>query len=152
MRIGPYEIVSRIGAGGMGEVYRAHDTRVGRDVAIKIPKEQVSERFRREARAVAALNHPNICNLYDIGPEYLVMELIEGSPPKGPLPAKEVLRIARQIIAALDVAHEKGIVHRDLKPDNIRIRPDGTVKILDFRLAMMAPPSGGAQMPFRREQ
>jgi serine/threonine protein kinase len=143
MRVGPYEILSRIGAGGMGEVYRARDPRVGRDVAIKIPNEQVSERFRREARAVATLNHPNICQLYDVGPEYLDMELIPGNSPKGPLPVREVLHIARQFAAALDAAHENGIVHRDLKPGNIRIKPDGTVKVLNFGLAMVAPSSGG---------
>ena len=138
MQVGPYEIVSLIGAGGMGEVYRARDPRVGREVAIKVPAEQFSERFRREARAVAALNHPNICHLYDVGPDYLVMELITGNSPKGPLPLKEVLRIARQIADALEAAHEKGIVHRDLKPGNIRIKPDGTVKVLDFGLAIVA--------------
>jgi serine/threonine protein kinase len=86
-RLGPYEIRALVGAGGMGEVYRAHDTRLGRDVAIKISAQQFSERFEREARAVAALNHPNICQLYDVGPNYLVMELVEGEPPRGPLPA-----------------------------------------------------------------
>jgi serine/threonine-protein kinase len=138
MHVGPYEIVSQIGVGGMGEVYRARDPRVERDVAIKVPAEQFSERFRREARAVASLNHPNICHLYDVGPNYLVMELITGNSPKGPLPLKEVLRIARQIADALEAAHEKGIVHRDLKPGNIRIKPDGTVKVLDFGLAIVA--------------
>src|SRR5579872_4483183 len=108
-RLGPYEIVSRIGAGGMGEVYRARDTRIGRDVAIKISAERFSDRFAREARTVAALNHPNICTVYDVGPDYLVMEYIEGESPKGPLPLEEALRIARQIGDALQAAHEKGI-------------------------------------------
>ncbi len=139
-RLGPYEILAPIGAGGMGEVYRARDSRLNREVAIKVSKEQFSERFEREARAVAALNHPNICHLYDIvtsldGPGYLVMELIEGESPKGPLPPGEVIRIADQLASALEAAHEKGIVHRDLKPANIKITPDGTVKVLDFGLA-----------------
>jgi Tol biopolymer transport system component len=119
----------------MGEVYRAHDPRLGRDVAIKVCAERFNERFEREARAVAALNHPNICQLYDIGPDYLVMELIEGDAPKGPMPVDEALGYARQIASALEAAHEKGIVHRDLKPANLKIKPDGTVKVLDFGLA-----------------
>ena len=138
-RLGPYEILAALGAGGMGEVYRARDPRVGRDVAIKVSKDQFSERFEREARAVAALNHPNICHLYDVGPNYLVMELVEGESPKGPLPLEEGLRLGRQIAAALEAAHEKGIVHRDLKPGNIKITPDGTVKVLDFGLAKLPP-------------
>src|SRR5271169_3270553 len=139
-RLGPYEILAPIGAGGMGEVYRARDTRLGRDVAIKVSKEQFSERFEREARAVAALNHPNLCHLYDVGPNYLVMELIEGPTlgeriSLGAIPLEESLQIARQIADALEAAHEKGIVHRDLKPGNIKIKPDGTMKVLDFGLA-----------------
>jgi eukaryotic-like serine/threonine-protein kinase len=134
-RLGPYEIHALIGAGGMGEVYRAGDSRLGRDVAIKVSAAQFSERFEREARAVAALNHPNICTLHDVGPNYLVMEYVEGESPKGPLPLEEALRIARQIADALEAAHEKGIVHRDLKPGNIKVKPDGTVKVLDFGLA-----------------
>jgi Tol biopolymer transport system component/predicted Ser/Thr protein kinase len=133
--LGPYQIVSFIAAGGMGSVYRARDPRMGREVAIKVAAERFSERFSREVRAVAALNHPNICHVYDVGPNYLVMELVEGESPKGPLPLQEALRIARQIADALEEAHEKGIVHRDLKPGNIKIRPDGTVKVLDFGLA-----------------
>src|SRR5215469_787561 len=134
-KLGPYEILAPIGAGGMGQVYRARDPRLGRDVAIKVSTSQFSERFDREARAVAALNHPNICHLYDVGPNYLVMEYIEGDAPKGPMPLKEALRIARQIADALEAAHEKGITHRDLKPANIKITPGGTVKVLDFGLA-----------------
>ena len=133
--LGPYEIVSFIAAGGMGSVYRARDPRMGREVAIKVAAERFSERFSREVRTVASLNHPNICHVYDVGPNYLVMELVEGESPKGPLPLEEALRIARQIADALEDAHEKGIVHRDLKPGNIRIKPDGTVKVLDFGLA-----------------
>jgi serine/threonine protein kinase len=144
--LGPYQIVSFIAAGGMGAVYRARDPRMGRDVAIKVAAERFSERFSREVHAVAALNHPHICHLYDVGPNYLVMELVEGESPKGPLPLEEALRIARQIADALEAAHEKGIVHRDLKPGNIKIKPDGTVKVLDFGLAKTtgAPASASA--------
>ena len=133
--LGSYRIIELIGSGGMGKVYRAHDSRVNRDVAIKVSDGKFSERFEREARAIAALNHPNICTLFDVGPNYLVMEYIEGESPKGPLQLEESLRIARQIADALQAAHEKGIVHRDLKPSNIKIKPDGTVKVLDFGLA-----------------
>ncbi len=141
-KFGPYEIVRRIGAGGMGEVYSARDTRLGREVAVKLARERFSERFEREARAVAALNHPNICHLYDVGPNYLVMELIEGPTladriKEGPIPLDEALEIARQIADALEAAGEKGIVHRDLKPANVKIKPDGAVKVLDFGLAKL---------------
>src|SRR5262249_8072001 len=101
-RLGPYEITGALGAGGMGEVYRARDTRVGRDVAIKISNQQFNERFEREARAIASLNHPNICQLYDVGPNYLVMELVEGESPKGPIPVADVLRVGVQIASALE--------------------------------------------------
>ncbi|SPE37565.1 Serine/threonine protein kinase [Candidatus Sulfopaludibacter sp. SbA6] len=144
-RLGPYEILAPLGAGGMGEVYRALDPRLGREVAIKISAEQFSERFDREARAIAALNHPHICAIYDVGPNYLVMELVEGESPQGPLPLETALNYAGQIAEALEAAHEKGIVHRDLKPANIKIKPDGTVKVLDFGLAKMTEsgaPSG----------
>src|SRR5512137_1038084 len=109
-RLGPYEILALIGAGGMGEVYRATDTRLGRDVAIKVSAAQFSERFEREARAVAALNHPNICTLHDVGPNYLVMELVEGPTlaeriEQGPVPLEESLALARQIGDALEAAH-----------------------------------------------
>ncbi|MBZ5631664.1 MAG: protein kinase [Acidobacteriia bacterium] len=139
-QLGPYRVLEPIGAGGMGEVYRAHDPRLNRDVAIKVSSERFSERFSREAHAVAALNHPSICHLYDVGPNYLVMELVEGPTlaeriKEGALPLDEALPIARQIADALDAAHEKGIVHRDLKPGNVKIKPDGTVKVLDFGLA-----------------
>jgi len=136
-KLGPYEIVGPIGKGGMGEVYRATDTRLGRDVAIKVAAEHFSERFEREARAIASLNHPNICRLYDVGPNYLVMELIEGESPQGPLPLDTALHFAFQIAEALEAAHEKGIVHRDLKPGNLKIAPGGVVKVLDFGLAKM---------------
>src|SRR5262245_33724136 len=140
-RLGPYEIVALLGKGGMGEVYRAFDPRLGREVAIKLAAAQFTERFDREARAVAALNHPNICHLYDVGPNYLVMELVEGQSPAGPLPLETALRYARQIVDALEAAHDKGIVHRDLKPGNIKVKADGTVKVLDFGLAKVAPVS-----------
>src|ERR1700724_2520561 len=139
--LGPYEILAPIGAGGMGEVYRARDPRLGRDVAIKVSAQQFTERFEREARAIAALNHPNICQIYDVGPNYLVMELVEGVEPKGPLPLEEALPIAKQIADALEAAHEKNIVHRDLKPANIKVKPDGTVKVLDFGLALVTQAS-----------
>jgi serine/threonine protein kinase len=144
-KLGHYEILSLLGKGGMGEVYKAHDPRLRRDVAIKVSAARFNERFEREAHAIAALNHPNICTLYDIGPDYLVMELVEGSAPKGPLPLDEALRFAGQIAAALEAAHEKGIVHRDLKPANVKITPGGLVKVLDFGLAKIvreASPDG----------
>ena len=133
-KLGPYEILAPIGAGGMGEVYKARDTRLDRIVAIKVSKTEFSERFEREARAVAALNHPNICQLYDVGPNYLVMEYIEGTPLKGPLPLDQALKYAAQICDALDAAHKKGITHRDLKPANILVTKAG-IKLLDFGLA-----------------
>src|SRR5271163_4079323 len=122
-RLGPYEIVAPIGKGGMGEVYRARDTRLGRVVAIKVSTEKFSDRFEREARTIATLNHPNICTLYDVGDNYLVMELIEGPTladriKQGAIPLDEALAIANQIAAALDAAQQKGMVHRDLKPAN----------------------------------
>jgi len=134
--VGPYQTLTLIGAGGMGEVWKARDTRLDRVVAIKFSKSEFSERFEREARAVAALNHPSICTLYDIGPDYLVMEFVDGTPLKGPLPTEEALRLAAQIADALDAAHRKGIVHRDLKPANILVTRAG-VKLLDFGLAKM---------------
>jgi eukaryotic-like serine/threonine-protein kinase len=133
-RLGPYEIIAPIGAGGMGEVYEARDPRLDRIVAIKMAKEKFSERFEGEARAVAALNHPHICTLYDVGTDYLVMEYVEGAPVKGPLPLDRALKYAVQICDALDAAHQKGITHRDLKPGNILVTKAG-VKLLDFGLA-----------------
>jgi eukaryotic-like serine/threonine-protein kinase len=142
-KLGPYEILSSIGAGGMGEVYKARDTRLDRTVAIKISKEQFSERFEREARAVAALNHPHICQLYDVGPNFLVMEFIEGAPLKGPLPIEKAVEYAGQILEALDAAHRKGITHRDLKPANILVTKQG-IRLLDFGLAKLSGPLQGA--------
>ena len=133
-KLGPYEILSRLGKGGMGEVYKAHDSRLNRDVAIKVSHAEFSERFEREATAVAALNHSSICTLYDVGPNYLVMEHIEGTPLKGPAPVEQVLACALQICHALGAAHDKGITHRDLKPANILLTRSG-IKLLDFGLA-----------------
>ena len=135
-RLGPYEILAPIGAGGMGEVYRAIDTRLSRMVAIKVLNGAHSERFEQEARAIAALNHPHICTLHDVGPDYLVMEYIDGAALSGPLPVEEALRLALQIAAALEAAHAKGITHRDLKPANILVTASG-VKLLDFGLAKL---------------
>jgi serine/threonine protein kinase/tetratricopeptide (TPR) repeat protein len=137
-RLGPYEILALIGRGGMGEVYKAWDTRLGRNVAIKHLKSPHGERFEREAHAVAALNHPNICQIYDIGPDYLVLEHIEGKPPHGPLPVEQAVRLALQIASALEEAHGLGILHRDLKPTNILVTAKGTAKLLDFGLAKFA--------------
>jgi serine/threonine-protein kinase len=149
-RIGVYEITGQLGRGGMGEVYRAHDTRLGRDVAIKVlpasfasSPERVA-RFEREARTLAALNHPNVGAIHGVeesdGATALVLELVEGPTradriAAGPISMAEALPIARQIADALEAAHEKGVIHRDLKPANIKVRPDGTVKVLDFGLA-----------------
>jgi serine/threonine protein kinase len=121
----------------MGEVWKARDTRLGRAVAIKRLKPEHAERFQREARAIAAMNHPHICQLYDVGPDYLVMEYIEGSPLTGPLPTKDALRLALQIADALQEAHSRGILHRDLKPGNILVTEKGSAKLLDFGLAKL---------------
>src|SRR6202046_343004 len=142
-RLGPYEIVSRLGKGCMGQVWKARDPRLNRDVAVKVSAQQFTDRFEREARAIAALNHPNICTLFDVGPNYLVMELVTGWTladriAQGPIPLEEALGIAGQIADALEAAHEKTIVHRDLKPANIKVKPDGSVKVLDFGLAECA--------------
>src|SRR5665213_225697 len=133
-KLGPYEILSAIGAGGMGQVWKARDSRLDRIVAIKTSAARFSDRFEREARAVAALNHPHICTLYDVGPDYLVMEYIEGSEIKGPLPLELALKYAIQFVSALEAAHRKGITHRDLKPANILVTKAG-IKVLDFGLA-----------------
>jgi serine/threonine-protein kinase len=133
-RFGPYEIVALLGAGGMGEVHKAIDTRLGRTVAIKLSFTAHSARFQQEARVIAALNHPRICTLYDVGPDYLVMEYIEGAVLKGPMPAEQAIPLALEIADALQAAHSKGIVHRDLKPGNILLTSSG-VKLLDFGLA-----------------
>jgi eukaryotic-like serine/threonine-protein kinase len=136
-RLGPYVIVSPIGKGGMGSVWKARDPRLNRDVAIKVSDARFSERFGREARAIAALNHPNICQIHDVGPDYIVMEYIDGAPPRGPLAPAEAVKLALGIAAGLEAAHEKGITHRDLKPANILVTGSG-VKLLDFGLALVA--------------
>src|SRR6266487_3453350 len=136
-KLGPYEILSPIGEGGMGEVWKARDTRLDRIVAIKQLKAQHSARFQQEARAIAALNHPHICQIHDVGPDYLVLEYIEGQPLKGPQAVDKAVRLATQIADALDCAHRKGVVHRDLKPANILVTSDGSVKLLDFGLAKL---------------
>jgi eukaryotic-like serine/threonine-protein kinase len=133
-QFGPYVVEQLAGEGGMGQVYRARDSRLGRSVAIKVLRDRASGRFRREANAIAALNHPHICTLYDIGPDYLVMEYIEGKPLNGPLGLRTALVYAAQILEALEAAHGRGIVHRDLKPSNVMITSSG-VKLLDFGLA-----------------
>ena len=159
VRLGPYEIVTAIGAGGMGEVYRARDTRLGRDVAIKVlsaalvgDPDRVA-RFEREAQVLASLNHPNIAHLYGFeeGPTaFLVMELVEGPTLveriTGALPLADILSIARQIAEALETAHDAGVIHRDLKPANVKVKDDGTVKVLDFGLAkaLAADPAGAS--------
>jgi predicted Ser/Thr protein kinase len=132
--LGPYRVLELIGSGGMGRVYKASDSRLGRSVAIKVSRIGFSSRFRREARAVAALNHPHICTLYDLGSNYLVMEYVEGVPVHGPMPLPEALKVAIAIADALDAAHSKGITHRDLKPANILLTASGP-KLLDFGLA-----------------
>src|SRR5215470_16920682 len=139
--LGPYRIESELGEGGMGEVFRAIDTRLGRAVAIKTTRQQFNDRFEREARTISALNHPHICMLHDVGPNYLVMELVEGETlatrlKNGPIPLDTALLYAAQVVAALVEAHAKGIVHRDLKPGNIMIGKTG-VKVLDFGLASL---------------
>src|SRR5712691_13207197 len=149
-QLGFHEITALLGKGGMGEVYRARDTKLKREVAIKILPEEFSRdadrvsRFQREAEVLASLNHANIAAIYDVqeanGSRFLIMELVEGETlaeriARGPLPLEEALSIARQIAEALEAAHEKGIIHRDLKPANVKILPDGKVKVLDFGLA-----------------
>ncbi|HWD99072.1 MAG TPA: serine/threonine-protein kinase [Bryobacteraceae bacterium] len=139
MRLGPYEIEHALGAGGMGEVFRARDTRLNRPVAIKFLRAQFSNRFEREARAISALNHPRICTLYDVGPDFLVMEFLDGETlasrlKKGALPIDLVCQYGAQIATGLAAAHGKGFVHRDLKPANIMLTKAG-VKVLDFGLA-----------------
>jgi serine/threonine-protein kinase len=148
-RLGPYEIIAPIGAGGMGEVYRARDTKLDRQVAIKVLPDAFAvdperlARFNREARTLASINHPHIAQIYGIEDRALVMELVEGTPLRGPLPLATALDYARQVAAALEAAHEKGIVHRDLKPGNIMVTASGAVKVLDFGLARVDGASGG---------
>src|SRR5262252_5007184 len=166
-RLGPYEILSAIGVGGMGEVYRARDTKLGRDVALKVLPDTLAHdperlaRFEREAHLLAALNHPSIGHIHGFedstGVPALVMELVEGPTladriAQGPMPIDEALPIAKQIAEALEAAHEQGIIHRDLKPANIKVRPDGTVKVLDFGLAKLADPGAAQSSSFTLSQ
>ncbi len=148
-KLGRYEITTLLGKGGMGEVYRARDPQLKRDVAIKVSAAQFTDRFRREAEAVAALNHPNICTLHDVGADHLVMELVEGPTlaermSAGAIPLEEAFALARQIADALEHAHSRGVIHRDLKPVNVKVRPDGTLKVLDFGLAKVVPSARGS--------
>ncbi len=157
-KLGPYEIIAAIGAGGMGEVYRARDARLDRDVAIKVLPESFAgdadrlRRFEQEARTVAALNHPNILGVYDIGQHqgspYMVCELLDGETlreklQEGPMPQRRAIEYASQIAEGLAAAHDKGVVHRDLKPENVFVTRDGRVKVLDFGLAKLAPMEAG---------
>ena len=162
--LGPYEVVSLLGAGGMGEVYRARDLKLNRDVALKILPEAFTldgdriARFRREAQVLASLNHPNIAAIYGFedsgGTHALVLELVEGPTladriAQGAIPLDEALPIARQIAEALEAAHEQGIIHRDLKPANIKVRADGTVKVLDFGLGETRRSPAASEPPKR---
>jgi eukaryotic-like serine/threonine-protein kinase len=163
VRLGPYELLSRLGAGGMGEIWRARDTRLQRDVAIKVLTAEVAhdesrlKRFEKEARSASALNHPNIVTIYDIGQSdsvsYIAMELVEGKTLRelmysGPLPIKKIVSISVQAAHGLARAHEAGIVHRDLKPENLMVTKDGLVKILDFGLAkLVRNAAGGSEGP-----
>src|SRR5262245_27224922 len=159
MRLGVYEVTAQIGEGGMGQVFRAHDPRLNRDVALKILPDAVASdpdrmaRFTREAQTLAALNHAHIAQIHGLeesgGVRALVMELVEGEDlshriGRGRISLADALPIAKQIAAALEAAHEQGIIHRDLKPANVKVRPDGTVKVLDFGLAKAMEPTGGA--------
>ena len=155
-RLGPYEILAPIGAGGMGEVYKANDTKLDREVAIKVLPAALAQdperlaRFEREAKVLAALHHPNIAQIYGVEERALVMELVVGETLQGPLPLDIALNYAKQIADALEAAHEKNIIHRDLKPANIMITPAGVVKVLDFGLAAVAQssdPSNPANSP-----
>ncbi len=143
-KLGAYQILAPIGAGGMGEVYRAKDTKLGREVAVKVLPAAFAQdperlaRFEREAKVLASLNHPNIAQIYGIEERALVMELVSGETLRGPLPVATALNYALQIAEALEAAHEKGVVHRDLKPGNVMVTADGVVKILDFGLAAVA--------------
>src|SRR6202453_4727800 len=149
IKLGPYEILAPIGAGGMGEVYRARDTKLKRDVALKVLPEVFAKdsgrmmRFQREAEVLASLNHPNIAQIYGVEERALVMELVEGEAPKGPMSFEDAWKIAMQIATALEYAHDRGVIHRDLKPANVKVTPDGVVKLLDFGLAKaLSTPSG----------
>src|SRR5260221_680366 len=148
-KVGGYEIVALIGAGGMGEVYRARDTKLKRDVALKVLPEAFAgnadrmARFQREAEVLASLNHANIAHIYGVEERALAMELVEGESPKGPMAFEDAWKIAMQMAEALEYAHDRGVVHRDLKPANVKVTPDGVVKLLDFGLAKAFSPEPG---------
>src|SRR5205085_7955282 len=148
--IAHYRITSKLGQGGMGEVWRATDTKLNREVAIKILPDAFAQdadrmaRFIREAQVLASLNHPNIAAIYGVEENAIIMELVEGEELRGPIPLDRALPIVHQLIDALEYAHDKGVVHRDLKPANIKITPEGGVKVLDFGLAKVAPASAAA--------
>ena len=161
-RVGPYEVVAPLGAGGMGEVYRARDSRLKREVALKVLSQAAAQdadrvaRFHREAEVLAALSHPHIAAIYDVAYTSdipaIAMELVPGETlaeriKRSRIPVHEAVRIARQIAEALDAAHDRGVIHRDLKPANIKITPDGVVKVLDFGLARLAEVPGRSQKP-----
>ena len=146
-RLGPYTIESLIGSGGMGDVYKAHDERLNRTVAIKRMIADDVSRFQSEARAIAAISHPHICQIYDVGSDYLVLEYLQGEPLGGPLTEDEAVRLASQIAEALQAAHERGILHRDLKPANVMVvRQGGSphAKLLDFGIAQLTSDDPGA--------
>jgi serine/threonine protein kinase len=164
-RLGPYEILAPIGAGGMGEVYRARDTKLKREVALKVLPDAFARdpermaRFQLEAEVLASLNHPNIAHIYGVEDGALVMELVEGESPKGPMPFADAWKIASQMAEALKYAHDKGVIHRDLKPGNVKVTPDGVVKLLvsDWRrrIAPMAnhgPAPGFAHADHERDR
>jgi len=161
-KLGLYEVIAPLGAGGMGEVYRAKDSRLDRDVAIKVLPESMARdkervmRFEREAKLLATLNHPHIAAIHGFeecnGKKFLVLEYVEGESlsdrlKTGPLPVEEALEVGKQIAEALEAAHEKGVVHRDLKPGNVMVRPDGTVKVLDFGLARAMADDASGKVP-----
>src|SRR6266516_7673487 len=149
--IGHYRVTAKLGEGGMGEVYRATDTKLGRDVAIKIIPEIFAQdpdrmaRFTREAQVLASLHHPNIAAIHGVEERAIVMELVEGQTLSGPLPLDAALPVIHQLIDALEYAHEKGVIHRDLKPANLKVTPEGRLKVLDFGLAkaMSEEPAAG---------
>ena len=155
-QIGHYKITGKLGEGGMGAVYRATDTVLKREVAVKVLPSAFAQdadrmaRFRREAQVLASLNHPNIAVIYGVEQDAIVMELVEGDDLQGPVPLDTALGYARQIADALDAAHEKGIIHRDLKPANIKVWPDGVVKLLDFGLARAAEDTAASASAIRR--
>ena len=165
VRVGPYELTALLGEGGMGKVWRAHHTALRRDDALKVLPDAFAgdsdriARFRREAQILASLNHPNIAHVYGLeeadGAQALVMELVEGPTladriAQGPIPVDEALAIAKQIAEALEAAHEQGIIHRDLKPANVKVRPDGTVKVLDLGLAKVVETNNESHRGGRR--